>query len=59
MGARYFTADDPGIAVLAGQVRQHGAGLGLERDDPSSSLRVGQLDAVVLDVLPAEELDVR
>ena len=59
MGARQVAADDPGVAFLAGQVRQHRAGLGPERHDPPSSLRVGELDAVVLDVFPAQELDLR
>ena len=36
-------ADDPGIALLAGQVRQYRAGLWPERHHPPASLRVGQL----------------
>ena len=59
VGPRQLADDDPGIAVLAGEVRQNGAGLGPERHDPPSSLRVRQLDAVVFDMLPAEELDLR
>ena len=59
VGARQPAADDPGIAFLAGQVCQHGTGLGAEGDDPSSSLGVRQLDAIVLDVFPAQELDLR
>ena len=59
MGAWQFAADDPRIAVFAGQGRQHGAGLGPERHDPPASLRVGEFDAVVPDVFPAQELDLR
>ena len=59
MGARQLAADDPGVALLAGQLRQYGAGLGTERDHPAACLRVTQLDAVVLDVFPAQELDFR
>ena len=40
MGARQLAVDDLGVAHLAGQLRQHGAGLGTERDHPAASLRV-------------------
>ena len=39
-------ADDLGIAVLAGQGRQHGTGLGPGRHHLPPGLRVGELDAV-------------
>ena len=58
-GSRVYSRSMPSGGVLVGEVCQHGAGLWPERDDPAPRLRVGQLDAVVLDVLPAEELDFR
>ena len=53
VGARQPAGDNPGIVVLAGEAGQDGACLGSERDDPSASLGVGQLDVIVLDVFPA------
>ena len=41
VGARQPAADDPGVVLLAGEGRQHGAGLGAERHDPPPGLRVG------------------
>ena len=42
-GAWHHATDDPRIAVLAGQVRQDGVGLGSERDDTPPGLRVEQV----------------
>ena len=61
MGARHLAADDPGIVLLAGQVGQHGTGLGPERHDPPPGLGVRQLElaGLKLDMLPTQLLDFR
>ena len=59
MAAQQPTGDDPGIVLAAGQGFQHRAGLGAERHSAPARLRVGQLDAVVPDVVPAQGLDFR
>ena len=41
VASRQFAGDEPGIAVLAGQVCQQHAGVKPERYDPSSSRVVG------------------
>ena len=57
MRAQNLVGDDPGVAVLTGQGRQHSTRLGTERNNTPPGLRVPQLDAIVLDVFPAQELD--
>ena len=39
-------------------IRQHGVDLRFERHRPPSSFRIPKLDAIVLDALPVQELDV-
>ena len=59
MRARRNAGDDPGIVVLACKTLQDSAGLGTERHNPPAGLGARELDAVLLHVLPAQELDLR
>ena len=55
----HLAGDDPRIVVLVAKAGEDGAGLRSKRHDPASSFGVVQLDAIVLDVLAAQELDLR
>ena len=59
VGALHLAGDDPGIVVLVAKAGEDGAGLGPKRPDPTSGFGVGQLGAIVLDVLAAQELDLQ
>ena len=57
--ARPPAGDDSGIAFNARQLCQHGARFRSQQHPPPASLGIPQLNAIVLDVVPAERLDFR
>ena len=59
VGALHLAGDDPGIVVLVAKAGENGAGLRPKGNHPPASLGVPQLDAIVLDVFPAQELEFR